>query len=102
MMFANDYFDINAEVIFISHNLEYASAWLLCRSWPIGDFNIDDNAVEIAPIAATGGFVTENAVFGSRASSVVDRAQFFSLRRVTHDTRRFIRIFHFIGDYYLL
>src|SRR5207248_1348560 len=114
MVFANDDFDINAEVLFVSDNLEYASARLLCRGWPVGDLNIDDDVFEIAPVAAAGGFFTENAVFGSRATcvvgrarkagrklGVVGRAQFFFLRRATHDARRF-RIFHSMRNYDLL
>ena len=76
MVFANDDFDINAEVLFVSDNLEYASARLLCRGWPVGDLNIDDDVFEIAPVAVAGGFFTENAMLGGRASSVVGRASF--------------------------
>src|SRR5437016_6135386 len=98
MVFANDDFDINAEVLFVSDNLEYASARLLCRGWPVRDLNIDDDVFEIAPVAAAGGFFTENAMLGSRATCVVGRAQFFFLRRATRDTRRFFRIFHSMRD----
>ncbi len=31
---------------------------------PIGDLNIDDNAFEIVPFGAQGGFVAEHAVHG--------------------------------------
>jgi len=56
-MFANDDLDVDAEVIFISDNFSDSSARLLCRRRPVGDLNIHHNSVEIAPIAATGGFV---------------------------------------------
>ena len=52
MMFADDDFDIDTEVVLIAENLEDAAARIAARTRPLGDFDIDYQALEVVPLTA--------------------------------------------------
>jgi hypothetical protein len=76
MIFANDDFDINAEVVFVSNDLGHSTARLLRCSRPVGYLDIDHNIFQIGPVISARHFFTKNAVLGRsrRRSSVVGRS----------------------------
>ena len=92
MEFADDDFDIDAEVVFIAENFDDPSTRTLsCGGLPFGDFDIDDYAFEILPFGAAGSLFAKNSV-----------QTFLLFRQITRCLR--FRIFHpcgnddFLGD----
>ena len=64
MEFANDDFDVDAEVVFAAEDFGDASAGILRGGGPVGDFDVDDYAFEIVPVGVAGGFFAQHAVDG--------------------------------------
>ena len=64
MEFADDDFDVDAEVIFAAKDFQDASARGLPRRGPVGDFDVDDYAFEVGPVIVMGGFVAKNSIYG--------------------------------------
>ena len=62
MKFADDDFDVDAEVVFAAEDFDDASARILRWRWPVGDFNVYHHAFEILPFGAASGFVAENTI----------------------------------------
>ena len=62
MKFADDDFDVDAEIVFVAEDLDHASARILRGRRPVGDLDVDDDAFEIVPFGAAGGFFAQNAI----------------------------------------
>ena len=59
---ANHDFDIDAEVVFIAENFDDAAARVLRGAGPVGDFHVDDFAIQILPVGVDGSFGADDAV----------------------------------------
>src|SRR6185312_2417195 len=86
VMFADDDFDIDAEVIFVSKYFHYAAARMLSCRRPVGDFYIDHDVFEIAPVAAASGFVAQNTMARFLAGSCGDSRLRVSFERSSIST----------------
>src|SRR5579872_1996242 len=64
MEFADDDFDVDAEVVFAAEDFDDASAGRLSGRGPVGDLYVDDCAFEVGPVIVAGDFVAEHAVDG--------------------------------------
>ncbi len=62
MKFADDDFDINAEVVLVAENLDHFAAGVLRGAGPVSDFDVDDNIFEIIPVGAASDFIAEDAI----------------------------------------
>src|SRR5207244_4482081 len=58
---------VDAEVAFISQNLDYAATRILSTSRPIGDLHIHDHVFQIVPFRPRRGFIPEHAMQASLA-----------------------------------
>ncbi len=64
VVFADDDFDIHAEIVFIAQNLNHPSARVLRSRGPIGDLHVNDNVFKIAPVSAAGSFRPQDSMLG--------------------------------------
>ena len=71
VVFADNDFDIHAEIVFIAENLNHAPSRILCSRWPIRDLNINDDVFKIGPFGAHGYSFAQYAMFGFRRWSFV-------------------------------
>src|SRR5438552_8739794 len=61
--FADDYFDIHAEIVFMSENLDYTTARALGFGRPVGNFDVHHNTFQVIPrVGAPSCFFAENAI----------------------------------------
>ncbi len=64
MVFADDDLNVDAKIILVADNLNYPSARILRSRWPVRDLDIHNYVFQIAPVAARGGFFSQNPMFG--------------------------------------
>ena len=60
--FANDNFDVHAEIVLIAQNFDDAAPRILRCRRPVGDLDINGNVFQIAPVSPASGFVAKNSV----------------------------------------
>ena len=61
MELADDDLDIDAEVVFVAEDFDHAPARIFGRRRPVGDLDLDDHVLQVAPLAAAG-LVAEHAI----------------------------------------
>src|SRR5579863_542854 len=62
MKFADDDFDVDAEVVFATEDLDNFAACALGGGGPVGEFDVDDYAFEFRPVRVAGSFLAEDSV----------------------------------------
>src|SRR5437868_14245672 len=70
MVLADHDFDVHAEVIFASEDLDHLAARILRGRGPIGNLDIHHDPIEVVPGGAAGGLIAEHPVhtFPGRAA----------------------------------
>ena len=57
--FADDDFDVDAEVVLFAENFDNAAARILRGAGPVGDFHVHYDAFEVLLAGVDGGFVAD-------------------------------------------
>jgi hypothetical protein len=60
--FADDDFDVDAEVVLAAEDLRDTAARALRRTRPVGDFYVDHHAFEVDVVVVAGGLVAQDSV----------------------------------------
>src|SRR5262249_39650535 len=66
--------DVDPEVFFVAEDFNHSASRILRRRRPVGNFDVDDHAVEVVPVCAPGGLVSKNAVDVFSCSAAVPGA----------------------------